>query len=502
MKKNIIKFTIAACLVLFYSCEDAIDIAQVGRLTDDVTFETVQDLKEGLTGVYNILDMTKEVAMAANYTDEVAEGTENGGQGRTTGAVFNLNAGSPASLFFWLNGYQELNAVNRIITAADLVIPKDADEAAEKNDILGQAYALRAFSHFQLISYFSTDYTDDSALGVIKLDFVPSIADKLLRNTNGEIYELINSDLDKAASLIVDVKNPIFISKDFVLALRARMAAYRQDYATAQTIAQDLINRYPLASRFDYRSIFSDIGNEEVIFKLKRDINGIYDNQPGAGVVGPPGWIGGVFAFVSTEASGGPYYEFNRNLFNLFDSEDIRYDVCLNESESIIAPDYTSTTNYRAEDVLLVAKYPGVPGQPLLNDHKVFRSAEMLLIVAEAKVHNNDLVGAATDIKMLRDARFGSAQDLAVYNSKQEGFAAILNERRVEFAFEGHRWKDIKRLGVRANQGVTRDAIDVATYGMTQTLAPDDFRFTLPIPIVEFNANPGLRDQQNPGYNN
>lgn len=126
----------------------------------------------------------------------------------------------------------------------------------------------------------------------------------------------------------------------------------------------------------------------------------------------------------------------------------------------------------------------------------------MLLIVAEAKAHNNDLTGAATAIKMLRDARFGSAQALAVYSSQQEAFAAILDERRVEFAFEGHRWKDIKRLGARANQGVSRDAVDVAEFGMTQTLAPDDYRFTLPLPLVEFNANPDLRAQQNPGYNN
>lgn len=504
MKKNIIKLTITACLVLFYSCDDAIDIEQVGRVTADVAFESVQDLQEGLTGVYGTLDMTKEVSMAANYTDETEEGTENGGQGRTTGAVFNLNAGSAAASTFWTNGYQELNAVNRVIAAADLVTPKDATETAQKNNVLGQAYALRAFSHFQLLSYYSPDYADDNALAVIKLDFVPSIADKLLRNTNGEIYASIDADLTKATSLLTETSNPILVSKDFVLALRARVAAYKQDYVTAQSLAQDLVNRYPLASRTNYRFMFSDLSNDEVIFKLRRDINGIYDNQPGSGTVATSGWIGGVFAFVSTSASGGPYYEFNRSLFNLFDSEDVRYDVCLNESESIIAPDYTNTGNYRAEDVLLVAKYPGKPGQPLLNDHKVFRSAEMLLIVAEAKAHNNDLLGAAQDIQTLRTARYsaGNVPALQVFNSKQEAFAGILNERRVEFAFEGHRWKDIKRLGVRANQGAERDPISVAEYGMTQSLAPDDYRFTLPLPIVEFNANPGLREQQNPGYNN
>ena len=124
----------------------------------------------------------------------------------------------------------------------------------------------------------------------------------------------------------------------------------------------------------------------------------------------------------------------------------------------------------------------------------------MHLIVAEAKIARNDLAGAAADIKELRDARFGTAQPLPVYSSQQQAYAALLNERRVEFAFEGHRWKDIKRLGVRANQGARRDPKDVSFFGMTEFLAPDDYRFTLPIPLVEFNGNPDIRAQQNPGY--
>ena len=501
MKKNILKITLAAFSALIMSCTNAIDIEQVGRVTADVAFETVGDLNDGLNDVYGRLDQTREVAMAAIYTDEVAEGRENGGQGRTTGAVFNLNAGSAAASTFWTNGYSTLNAVNRIIAAAELIETTTAEEVASINDILGQAYAIRAYTHFQLISYYSTDYTDDNALGVIKLDFVPSIADKLLRSTNGELFTFIQEDLANATTLIASEKDTYRVSKDFVTALRARIAAYRQDYVTAQNLAQELLTKYPIASRGDYDLLFKDLGTAEVIFNLKRDVNGIYDNQPGSGTVAASGWIGGVFAFVSTGASGGSYFEFNRSLFNLFDKNDIRYDVSVGD-ESIIADDYTNLSDYRGEDVLLVSKFPGKPGQDLLNDNKVFRSSEMLLIIAEAKAHNNDLVGAAQEIQKLREARYktGTAPALQVFNNQQEAFAAILNERRVEFAFEGHRWKDIKRLGVRANQGVKRDPFDSAEFSMTPTLAPDDFRFTLPLPIVEFNANPALREQQNPGY--
>ena len=495
MKNKIYKLTVIVMIAIFSSCENAVDITQVGRVTADVAFTNVSELEDGLISSYGFFDLTREVAMAVNYTDETAEGTENGGQGRTTGHIFNLNANSAAASTFWTNGYDRLNSLNRLIEAADLIETTNPAENAKKQDILGQAYALRAYANFQLVSYFSTDYTDDNALAVIKVDFVPSIADKLLRSTNGELFQLIDEDLTKAASLIKDQTNPIFVSKDFVTALRARMAAYRQDYTTAESLANSLMTRYPLANRTQYRLMFADEDNTEIIFKLQRDVNGIYDNQPGSGTVAATGWIGGVTLFGANT----PYFEIGRSLFNLINPDDVRYNVIV-DPVSIVAPDYTNTSNYREEDLLQVGKYPGKPGQVLLNDNKVFRSSEMYLIIVEAKIARNDLAGAAQDIKALRDIRFGNTQPLPTYASQQEAYAALLNERRVEFAFEGHRWKDIKRLGVRANQGAERDPVDVAEFGMTATLAPDDHRFTLPIPLVEFNGNPDLRTQQNPGY--
>ncbi len=496
MKKHILKITMAVVFTLFYSCENAVDITQVGRVTEDVAYTSVADLKDGLIGAYGAFDMTREVAMSVLYTDETAEGTENGGQGRTTGYLFNLNAGSAAASTFWTNGYDRLNALNRVIAAAEIVEANGAAEEAEKNDILGQAYALRAYAHFQMVSYFSTDYTDDNALAVIKMDFVPSIADKLPRNTNGELFELIENDLTQAFNLIEDESNPIFVSKDFVTALRARMAAYRQDYITAEAEASKLTAKYPLADQAQYAAMFRDTDNTEIIFKLQRDVNGIYDNQPGSGTVAATGWIGGTTLFGANT----PYFEMGRSLFNLLSPNDVRYDVLLDPNATIVSPDYTNAVDYKVEDVLQINKYPGKPGQVLLNDNKVFRSSEMHLIIVEAKIARNDLAGAAADIKTLRDLRFDANTTLPSYSSQQEAYNALLNERRVEFAFEGHRWKDIKRLGVRANQGARRDPKDVSVFGMTEFLAPDDYRFTMPIPLVEFNGNPDLRAQQNPGY--
>ena len=243
--------------------------------------------------------------------------------------------------------------------------------------------------------------------------------------------------------------------------------------------------------------MFLDESDGEVIFKLERTNNDTYDGQGATGSPAAGGWAGARFAFVDATLSGSPYFEMGRSLFNLMDPADVRYDVNVAPT-SLIDPDY-ATNQDPATDIIVIQKYPGSEGQPLMNDLKIFRSSEMYLIRAEAAVDQGNLDLAASLLKEIRDARFGEETQLRSFANATEAYAAILNERRVELAFEGHRYLDLKRLGGRANQGVLKDPVDCAFNGAC-TLSATDYRFTLPLPIVEFNANPGLREQQNPGY--
>ncbi len=498
--KKIKYLFIVSLAFLCTNCEDAVVIVQKGRLSEDKAFVTVDDLKAGLLGVYIDYDLTPEIAIGA-YTDEVAVGFAGGGQGLDNSLAFNLDVASDAALAFWQQGYRELFSTNVLIRAALRITPKPAEQAAY-NDILGQLYSLRAFSHFQLLSYYSTNYVDNSALGIPIIDYVPGTDTQPLRNTNGEVYASINADLTRADGLLAATNVPTFITKDFVTALRARMAAYRQDYTSAATLAQQLLAKYPIANRTQYTNMYLDTDNTEVIFKLDRADADRYDRQGNTGSVLAGGGPGYVYAFTNPTLTGGVYFEFSRNLFNLFSPLDIRYTVSVAPT-SVVSPNYLTAVDYVLEDRLVIAKYKGITGALLCNDLKVFRSSEMLLILAESFAHTDNFNGATNStaalIKRLRDARFVSAQALPNYANKAEAFAAILNERRVEFAFEGHRYKDLKRLGVRANQGVTRDPRDCAFNGAC-SLAADSFKFTLPIPLAELNGNPGLRAQQNPGY--
>jgi hypothetical protein len=489
-------FLIFGIVAVLTACNDAIEIDQPGRLDADAAFQTVADLEAGLFGVYNQFDLSPDIAFQSIFTDELAIGFDNGGQGLADYG-FVLNAGSTAPEVFWTNGYDQLNAASRLIEAAGIIEIGEGEQALF-NQVLGEAHALRAWGHFILLSYFSTDYTDDSALSIINLDFVPTIDQQLLRNTNGETFALIESDLDRANSLLGNSTDDVTrINQDFIVALQARIAAYRQDYATAASLSQQLITKYPLANRTEYSAMYLDTSDGEVIFKLERTSNDTYDGQGATGSPAAGGWAGARFAFVDATISGSPYFEMGRSLFNLIDPADIRYDVNVAPS-SLIDPDY-ETNQDPSLDILVIQKYPGSEGQPLMNDLKIFRSSEMYLIRAEAAVSSGNLDLAASLLKEIRDARFGEETLQKTFANTTEAYASILEERRVELAFEGHRYFDLKRLGSRANQGVLKDAVDCAFNGAC-TLSAEDYRFTLPLPIVEFNANPGLREQQNPGY--
>jgi hypothetical protein len=69
----------------------------------------------------------------------------------------------------------------------------------------------------------------------------------------------------------------------------------------------------------------------------------------------------------------------------------------------------------------------------------------------------------------------------------------------MEFAYEGYRFIDLKRLGTLANEGISRDGRDCEINGAC-SLSVTDYRFALPIPADEINANSAIKGQQNPNY--
>ena len=495
-------FCIVLTAGLMASCDSITDIQQPGILNPEATFSSVDDLEGGLLGAYAQLDITPQIFWNQAFTDQISIGEENGGQALSGAYVFNLNTTTGGATAIWTNNYDAINATTRLIEAAADVTPGE-EEKDDYDAIIGQAHAIRAYAHFQLMTYYSADMSDDGSLGVIAVEEIPNINDARPRNTTGEVFDLINRDLDQAESLIPSsLSDETRITQDAITAIRARMATYRQNYGAAEQFSQQLIDSYDLATQQEYVDMFRLDTQGEVIFKLERTIGDLYDGQGANGGSAAGGWAGSTFSFTGPDVGEGLYFEVSRSLFSVLDSPDVRLPIIAGPT-AVLNPNYPDVdiSSFRNTSLIPINKYRGnVPGenQPLMNDLKVFRVSEMYLINAEAKAAQGDLPGAASKIKELRDARYDNDQPLPSYANAQEAFGDILDERRVELAFEGFRYIDLGRLGERGNRGIDRAIADCQPYGGCDAPAVTSNLFRFPIPQVELNGNNAI--QQNPGY--
>lgn len=486
--KNI--FLAIGSLLFISSCSDALDIVQEGEIYREDAFKTVTDLRNYLNGdIYSRIDNTEEIAFTSIFTDEVGIGPSNGGQDKELHRFqLNANSGEPAGI--WSNHYTVINRVNRLLEFSNLVVTTSPADLAAKNAVLAEARALRAYSYIQLVSFFSVDPSNPNALGVILTTTPdkPNLVVDRPRVKNQLIYDLIESDFQFAeANLASTATNYKFVTQKFISAARARMYIYRKDYVKAKQYAT--LATGTLSTATTYNTIWTDAAQGECIFAASRPSGGTWGN------------IGSTWYFNITSATGGCFLDMGRNLFNLYNSfpNDVRR-ITWVDATAQINPNYASDINYVSNDILPINKYPGKPSQQLRNDLKLFRSSEMVLILAECEVGSAtpNLVAAATLVRSVRTAR-GTGQALPVYANAQAAWADILLERRKELAFEGHRYLDIKRLAALAgNQGITRDNTDDDILDQPLTLALSDYRWTLPIPQLEVAGNVSI--QQNPGY--
>jgi hypothetical protein len=114
----------------------------------------------------------------------------------------------------------------------------------------------------------------------------------------------------------------------------------------------------------------------------------------------------------------------------------------------------------------------------------VIRAAELLLIRAEARFENENESGALEDVNTLRSARGLSKVSLSGESLIEE----ILRQKRLELAFEGERFFDLKRRGM----DIPKPQVAIPD------LSYEDRRILAPIPSTEVQLNDSLK--QNPGY--
>lgn len=488
MKKHIFKILFLFALSLSVSCEDATDILQEGELTEDAAYRSLADVQSGLLGVYAAYapdgggnGTGNSLYANAILGDNLKAGLASNGQGaQDYNYVVSFTSGSiPHNI--WNNRYVTINFANRVLGVLDR-LTFTGQELVEANHIKAQLLAIRALCHFEVVQYYTTDYSNPNTLGAINMDFVPETSDVFERNTVSENLTFIKEDLNTALTLF-DPSNatnasPIWISEDFVKFLKLRIALTEGDSSTANiTLANELLTDYPLASFGEYIGMYLDVDDTEVIFKLSR-------------VVGDAG-VAQLFYF-NFPGTGDGFLEMSNELFNLLDAEGgARRQAFVNSASTVVG------LNDPANE-LLINKYPGSAAGQAINDFKMMRASEVQLIKAELQARNNMFADAATTIQELRTARGSATATPASYTNLNVALTDIMLERRLELCYEGHRWLDIKRVGPELGIGVTRNSVDCASFEGICDISSSDFRFTLAIPQSEINGNTAI--SQNPQY--
>ncbi|WP_162418828.1 RagB/SusD family nutrient uptake outer membrane protein [Cyclobacterium roseum] len=375
--------------------------------------------------------------------------------------------------------YGGINDANLIIETID--DESVAGEEDQKSFIKGDAYFMRALFYFDLCRVYGYEpgrEVDGFNLGpILRLTptLVASDANFRTRSTVEEVYAQIESDLLAAIPLVgavsIGSEGVYYANTGAALTLLARLYLYwgrMEDAEGAATSAMNLLglrtNGDGLSEPGQYVQGFSRAPHPESLFELElrqvdwSSVDGVNnslnslvsDNEPAAQFI-----IGA-----------------SNELMAAYEEEDVRRD-CWRETtrEGIEGPVYASR------------KWTGYKGD-FLENLPVIRAAELYLIRAEARYQNNPR-GAREDVNALRSKRgLGPVDNLL---SGEALLNRILQERRVEFALEGHRFFDLKRNGR-----------DISKHGDFLEVPYTDYRVLANIPLEQIQLNEDL--EQNPGY--
>ena len=490
-KNTIFKILLLVLLIGTQACsEDFLDQVPSNQQSPE-SIKIVSDAQVVLNGAYELMqsnDYYNSTIITRN--DVRADDMQTAEYGRIDDEYLYEYDTDQFSSSVWSQPYSVLRQVNSILEFIDNISINTDSEEALKDNIKGQAYAIRALAHFDLCKMFALPFSHNggNSLGIPIVTRVIKPDEKLSRNTVAEVYEQIIIDLNLAIPLLSEDKGSVGeINAWAAKTLLARTYLYMEDNANAYLTAVDIIENgpYSLMSRNIYVDSWSEGSSTESIFSI---VNNNADNEGGESVgnLSDPEGYG---QFIATQ-----------DFINLMasDPDDIRRELLYVDQTSDI--DDTLTWGR-------VLKYPGdgntkenIVAHELDNDIAlsfagytsnvpVFRLSEVYLIAAEAAVK-----GGGANAEFYLNEIIERANPLATVANADVNLDRILIERRKELVAEGHRMFDL----IRNKKNIVRMKSDrVFDTSTPLFIAYDDNRVIFPIPRKELNINPIT---QNAGY--
>ncbi len=486
--KKLVQITACLAVLAAVGCEKFLDekpqsqsIAVENSSADSILYHSASEVEAALAGCY--ADFKNEYYELDYYVNGDAQ-SDDAYAGGDNPANFQiddcrLDATNSNVSRDWRYLYSTIGKCNAVINNV-AAVTDPALTAARKEEILGEASFIRAFNYFQAVQLWGDVPLQLKEVKSISAATLEQIYPQIFpaRATQGEVYAQIIADLETAlAKCPATAAHKGFATKGAVNAVLAKVWATVEphDWAKVKQYCEAVE-----AGGYSLMPSYNDLWNNanencaESIFEI---------NYSGGSSDG--NWGTKIFR-------GLDWKKFNLPANDLVAAFDAEGDMT-RKNASIVFADVSgkwSDPHYPQTKYPFINKWHNY--QEGSNQNYIFiRLADILLLKAEALNELGDQAGAAAIVTQIRK-RAGLAATTAA--SQADLRLAIEKERRLELAFEGHRWYDLKRTGRAID--VMNAAKDhngqVIGYGLTAE------RLLWPVPQAELDKNQKLI--QNPGY--
>ncbi|WP_456086906.1 RagB/SusD family nutrient uptake outer membrane protein [Parabacteroides sp.] len=481
-----LKYNLIAIALLgfsFASCSDFLEQNPQTDLSENDFYKTADDILSAVNGAYSSLQENDIYGNWYVFGEIPSDNTRNQLSGSVTTQnefdQFYIDTQNSMIANFWKAAYKTINRTNTVLGRIDGI---------EINAELANRYKLeckfiRALMYFNLVRVYG-----DVPLVLKEIGISESY--DILREPKENVYNQIISDLKEAQALPVSYSTAEDgrATQGAAKALLAEVYMTLHKYAEAETILAEIINsgRYSLLENTPgslnidgYKDVFSPINHnsKEGIFEIQFLKGGYEEGSNYTNNFAPENSGTNVVAVGGTGGNNIP----EMDIYNAYEEGDLRRDFSMSLGY------YDNRKNNEWVESRYVCKFMDVPYQnnDASNNYPVIRYADVILMYAEALNQNGKTAEACKYLNMTRRRGFGyqttetSPVDLQTTDKAQ--FALMVEqERRVELAFENHRWFDLIRTG---------RAVEVMK---SKGFSLNETNLICPIPQKQIDVNPKL----------
>ncbi len=390
--------------------------------------------------------------------------------------ISHINPQSSISFYNYTFYYVIIGNANMIIANID----NATGPQSEKDAIKAEALTYRAWAYFQAVQFYGKRFVKGEAndgLG-IPLVLTPTTT-ATPRSKVSEVYAQINTDLDKAISLMNGYtrQNKSHFDMSVAKGIKARVALTQQEYAVAAQMAKEARASYTLMTNEDYLSGFNNYSNKEWMWASR-----IVSDQTN--------YFYSFFAYMSINYNSTAIRSTPKVMYSVLYDKISATDV----RKKLWDPTGTNTTDFPLPASTfqrykyLSKKFKVADPALSIGDVPYMRAAEMYLIEAEALARQAKDAEAADVLFVLANNR-----DPKYTKSTNTGSALIdeiMIQRRVELWGEGFRFYDLKRTNSPLNRNGGNHSATF-TNGVMDVPAGDK-RWQFLIPQAEINNTNGV----------